>query len=175
MQPELIETGALQRAIEALLFVASEALSIKQIAKLTKASEVEVTQAIARIQADFAGRGIVLRELAGGYRFASAPEAREALSIIAYQERDEGPVTKADIEAIRGVNSDSVIATLLDRRFIEESGRKDVAGRPILYRTTSEFLEAFGLRSLDDLPQIDFNAVQPELGLSTPNENEKRS
>src|SRR5579875_105489 len=74
MQPELIETGALQRAIEALLFVASEALSIKQIAKLTKASEVEVTQAIARIQADFAGRGIVLRELAGGYRFASAPE-----------------------------------------------------------------------------------------------------
>jgi segregation and condensation protein B len=194
MQPELIETGALQRAIEALLFVASEALSIKQIAKLTKASEVEVTQAIARIQADFAGRGIVLRELAGGYRFASAPEAREVvegyllppkttlsaaaletLSIIAYQERDEGPVTKADIEAIRGVNSDSVIATLLDRRFIEESGRKDVAGRPILYRTTPEFLEAFGLRSLDDLPQIDFNAVQPELGLSTPNENEKRS
>jgi segregation and condensation protein B len=191
MQAELIETGALQRALEALLFVASEALSIKQLAKLTKASEVEVTQALAQIEADFAERGIVLREIAGGYRFASAPDARdvveayllppkttlspaalETLSIVAYQERDEGPVTKTDIEAIRGVSADSVIATLLDRRFIEESGRKDVVGRPILYRTTPEFLEAFGLRSLEELPQIDFSAVQSELSLPIRNENE---
>jgi segregation and condensation protein B len=190
MQAELIETGALQRAIEALLFVASEALSIKQLAKLTKSSEIEVTQALAQIAADFNDRGIVLREIAGGYRFASAPLARdvveayllppkttlspaalETLSIIAYQERDEGPVTKTDIEAIRGVSADSVIATLLDRRFIEESGRKDVVGRPILYRTTPEFLEAFGLRSLEELPQIDFSAVQSELSLLR-NENE---
>lgn len=190
MQAELIETGTLQRAIEALLFVASEALSIKQLAKLTKASEVEVTQALAQIAADFTDRGIVLREIAGGYRFASSPVAREVveayllppkttlspaaletLSIIAYQERDEGPVTKTDIEAVRGVSADSVIATLLDRRFIEESGRKDVVGRPILYRTTPEFLEAFGLRSLEELPQIDFSAVQAELSLLR-NENE---
>lgn len=191
MQTELVETGALQRAIEALLFVASEALSIKQLAKLTRASEVEVTQVLSQIAADFAGRGIVLREIAGGYRFASAPDARdvveayllppkttlspaalETLSIVAYQERDEGPVTKTDIEAIRGVSADSVIATLLDRRFIEESGRKDVVGRPILYRTTPEFLEAFGLRSLEELPQIDFSAVAPELSLPIRNENE---
>jgi segregation and condensation protein B len=191
MQAELIETGVLQCAIEALLFVASESLSIKQLAKLTKAPEVEVTQALAQIEADFAERGIVLREIAGGYRFASAPGARdvveayllppktnlspaalETLSIVAYQERDEGPVTKTDIEAIRGVSADSVIATLLDRRFIEESGRKDVVGRPILYRTTPEFLEAFGLRSLEELPQIDFGAVQSELSLSIRNENE---
>lgn len=191
MQTELVETGALQRAIEALLFVASEALSIKQLAKLTKASEVEVTQALSQIAADFSDRGVVLREIAGGYRFASAPDARdvveayllppktnlspaalETLSIVAYQERDEGPVTKTDIEAIRGVSADSVIATLLDRRFIEESGRKDVVGRPILYRTTPEFLEAFGLRSLEELPQIDFSAVAPELTLPIRNENE---
>lgn len=191
MQAELIETGTLQRAIEALLFVASEALSIKQLAKLTKASEVEVTQALAKVEADFAERGIVLREIAGGYRFASAPDARdvveayllppktnlspaalETLSIVAYQERDEGLVTKTDIEAIRGVSADSVIATLLDRRFIEESGRKDVVGRPILYRTTPEFLEAFGLRSLEELPQVDFNAVGSELSLPIRNENE---
>jgi len=190
MQAELIEAGALQRAVEALLFVASEALSIKQLAKLTKASEVEVTQALAQIAADFTDRGIVLREIAGGYRFASSPLAREVvesyllppkttlspaaletLSIIAYQERDEGPVTKTDVEAIRGVSADSVIATLLDRRFIEEGGRKDVVGRPILYRTTPEFLEAFGLRSLEELPQIDFSAVQSELG-PLRNENE---
>src|SRR5208337_3026016 len=107
----------------------------------TEAPEVAVTQALALIEADFAGRGMVLREIAGGYRFASAPAARdvveaylvppktnlspaalETLSIIAYQERDEGgPVTKTDVEAIRGVSADSVIATLLDRRFIEES------------------------------------------------------
>lgn len=190
MQAELIETGVLQRAVEALLFVASEALSIKQLAKLTNASEVEVTQALGKIAAEFADRGIVLREIAGGYRFASSPLARdvveayllppkttlspaalETLSIIAYQERDEGLVTKTDIEAIRGVSADSVIATLLDRRFIEESGRKDVVGRPILYRTTTEFLEAFGLRSLEELPQIDFSAVQPEPNLLR-NENE---
>jgi segregation and condensation protein B len=191
MQAELIETGTVQRGIEALLFVASEALSIKQLAKLTSASEVEVSQALQAIAADFAERGIVLREIAGGYRFASSPDARdvveayllppktnlspaalETLSIVAYQERDEGPVTKTDIEAIRGVSADSVIATLLDRRFIEESGRKDVVGRPILYRTTPEFLEAFGLRSLDELPQIDFNAVGSELALPIRNENE---
>jgi segregation and condensation protein B len=143
------------------------------------------------VEADFAERGVVLREIAGGYRFASAPDARdvveayllppktnlspaalETLSIVAYQERDEGPVTKTDIEAIRGVSADSVIATLLDRRFIEEGGRKDVVGRPILYRTTPEFLEAFGLRSLEELPQIDFSAVQPELSLPIRNENE---
>ena len=79
MQAELIETGVLQRAIEALLFVASESLSIKQLAKLTKAPEVEVTQALAQIEADFAERGIVLREIAGGYRFASAPGARDVV------------------------------------------------------------------------------------------------
>jgi segregation and condensation protein B len=178
VQAELIDTGELQRAIEALLFVASESLSIKALAKLTGASEVDVTGAIGQIEAEFAGRGVVLRHIAGGYRFASAPSAKdvveayllppktslspaamETLAIVAYQERDEGPVTKADIEAIRGVSADSVVATLLDRRFIEESGRKDVVGRPILYRTTPEFLEAFGLRTLEDLPQIDLSEV----------------
>lgn len=178
MQAELIETGELQRAIEALLFVASESLSIKTLVKLTGASEVDVAAAIGQIDADFSGRGIVLRHIAGGYRFASAPSAKdvveayllppktslspaamETLAIVAYQERDEGPVTKADIEAIRGVSADSVVATLLDRRFIEESGRKDVVGRPILYRTTAEFLEAFGLRTLEDLPPIDLSEV----------------
>ncbi len=188
----MVETATLQLEVEALLFVASEALSIKDLAKLTKASEVEVTQALAQIEADFADRGIVLREIAGGYRFASAaaardvveayllppktnlsPAALETLSIVAYQERDEGgPVTKTDIEAVRGVSADSVIATLLDRRFIEESGRKDVVGRPILYRTTPEFLEAFGLRSLEELPQIDFSGVPTELSLPIRNENE---
>jgi segregation and condensation protein B len=128
------------------------------------------------IDEEFAERGLVLREVAGGYRFASAPAARaaveayllppktnlspaalESLAIVAYNE----PVTKAQIEEIRGVGADSVIATLLDRRFIVESGRRESPGRPLLYKTTPDFLEAFGLNSLDDLPAVDLDALQP--------------
>jgi hypothetical protein len=79
------------------------------------------------------------------------------------------PVTKGEIEGIRGVSADSVIATLVDRRFLTESGRKDVTGRPILYKTTDEFLEAFGLRSLEELPPIDLEGTSPmELALPIP-------
>lgn len=173
------------RPVEALLFVASESLTIKQIAKLTHASEMEIAATLQRIEADFADRGIVLREIAGGYRFASAPAAREAveayllppksnlstpaletLAIIAYMQ----PVTKSEIEAIRGVASDSVVSTLIDRNLIAEAGRKDVVGRPMLYKTTPDFLESFGLRSLDDLPPMELEAGQPlELDLLTAN------
>jgi segregation and condensation protein B len=176
VQEELLDTGGLQRSIEAVLFVASEALSIKTLAKLTGAEEPEVSVALQRIDEEFAERGLVLREVAGGYRFASSPAARaaveayllppktnlspaalETLAIVAYNE----PVTKAQIEEIRGVSSDSVIATLLDRRFIIESGRRESPGRPLLYKTTSDFLESFGLNSLDDLPAVDLDALQP--------------
>jgi len=185
MQPELVETGELRRKIEALLFVASEALSIKKIAHLCQAEEIEVTKVLAEIEGEYAERGVVVRKIAGGYRFATAPSARdvvetyllppkttlspaalESLAIVAYNEHLEGmPTTKADIESIRGVSADSVIQTLLDRGFIEESGRKEVPGRPILYKTTPEFLEAFGLLSLDELPKIDFGVQAPELSL----------
>lgn len=174
----------LTRPIEALLFVASEPLSIKQIAKLTRASEIEVAATLARVGADYADRGIVVREVGGGYRFATSPLARdavedyllppkttlsmpalEALAIVAHMQ----PVTKSEIEAIRGVNSDSVVSTLLDRGFIDEAGRKDVVGRPMQYRTTPLFLESFGLRSLDELPDIELEAGQPlELSLLEP-------
>jgi len=184
VQPELVDTGKLQRDLEALLFVASEALSIKQLAKLTGAEESEVSLALQKVDEEFAHRGIVLREIAGGYRFASAPAAREAveaylmppktnlspaaletLAIVAYTQ----PTTKGDIEGIRGVSADSVIATLVDRRFLTESGRKDVPGRPILYKTTPEFLEAFGLRSLEELPAVDVDGTSPvELALALP-------
>lgn len=166
----------LTRPVEALLFVAGEPLSIKQIAKLTHASEVEVAATLARVTADYAERGIVVREAAGGYRFATSPLTRdaveayllppkttlsmpalEALAIVAHMQ----PVTKTEIEAVRGVNSDSVVATLLDRGLIAEAGRKDVVGRPMQYRTTPFFLESFGLRSLDELPDVELESGQP--------------
>jgi segregation and condensation protein B len=184
MQPELLDTGHLQRNIEALLFVASESLSIKELAKLTGAEQSEVTVALQKIDQEFAHRGIVLREIAGGYRLASAPDAREAveaylmppksnlspaaletLAIVAYTQ----PTTKGEIEDIRGVSADSVIATLVDRRFLTESGRKETPGRPMLYKTTAEFLEAFGLKSLDDLPRMDVDGTTAlELALPIP-------
>jgi segregation and condensation protein B len=168
--------------VEALLFVAAEPLSIKRLAKLTGATEVELAATLARISADYAERGMVLRDVAGGYRFASSPLARdvveayllpprttlstpalEALAIVAHMQ----PVTRGEIEAVRGVNSDSVVNTLLDRTFIAEAGRKDVVGRPMQYRTTPFFLESFGLGSLEDLPDIELEPGQAlELGLS---------
>lgn len=168
----------LQRSLEALLFVASESLSIDRLAKLTGSSHVEVAETLAKIASDFAERGVVLREVAGGYRFASAaaaravveayllppktslsPAAMETLAIVAYLQ----PVTKTEIEALRGVNVDGVVSTLVDREFILEAGRKDVVGRPILYKTTPLFLESFGLRSLAELPPIDHETDKPSL------------
>lgn len=173
--------------IEALLFVAAEPLSIKQFVKLSGGSEIEIAATLQRVETEYAGRGIVLREVAGGYRFATSPLAREAveayllppktslstpaleaLAIVAHMQ----PVTKSEIEAIRGVNSDSVVNTLLDRSLIAEAGRKDVVGRPMTYRTTPFFLESFGLRSLDDLPELELEPGQPlELNLLVPQDS----
>jgi segregation and condensation protein B len=166
----------LQCPVEALLFVASEALSIGRLAKLLRAQEVEIAAVLQRIESEYGDRGIVLREVAGGYRFSTSPLAREvveayllppkttlstpaleALAIVAHLE----PVTRSEIEAIRGVNSDSVVSTLLDRGLIAEAGRKDVVGRPMQYTTTPFFLESFGLRSLDDLPELELEQGQP--------------
>ena len=179
-QTELVETGGLQQSLEAVLFVAGEALSIDALAKLTAAPHVAVAEALAQMSEDYAERGIVLREVAGGYRFATSPAARaaveayllpaktnlsgpamETLAIVAYLQ----PVTRAEIEAVRGVNVDSVVSTLVDRRFIVESGRREVPGRPMEYRTTPEFLESFGLRSLAELPPVDLDAESIELTL----------
>ena len=176
----------LQRPVEALLFVASEALSIPRLAKLLRADESEIATVLQHVEAEYSERGIVLREVAGGYRFATSPLARdvveayllppkttlsapalEALAIAAHLQ----PVTRSEIESIRGVNSDSVVSTLLDRGLIAEAGRKDVVGRPMQYKTTPFFLESFGLRSLDDLPELELEpgqALEFDLGGAKP-------
>jgi segregation and condensation protein B len=173
-----------EAAIEALLFVASEPLETKRIAKLTGEDERAVALALQALEERYSEGGIVLRHIAGGYRFATSSSVRgiveayllppktslstpalEALAIIANLQ----PVTKSEIEAIRGVNSDSVVNTLIERNLIAEAGRKDVVGRPMTYKTTSLFLESFGLNSLDDLPQMELEPGQPlELNLLVP-------
>lgn len=171
-------------AVEALLFVASEPLETKRIAKLTGEDERAVALAVQQLEERYSNGGIVLRNVAGGYRLATASDVRdvveayllppktslstpalEALAIVAHMQ----PVTKSEIEAIRGVNSDSVVATLLDRGLIAEAGRKDVVGRPMTYKSTALFLESFGLNSLDDLPQLELEPGAPlELNLLVP-------
>jgi segregation and condensation protein B len=172
---------AVTPAVEALLFVATEPLETKRIAKLTGEDEKAIALALQHLEERYSDGGIVLREVAGGYRLATSSLVRdvveayllppktslstpalETLAIVAHMQ----PVTKSEIEAIRGVNSDSVVNTLIDRGLIGEAGRKDVVGRPMQYKTTSLFLESFGLNSIDDLPQLELEPGQPlELNL----------
>ncbi len=167
--------------VEALLFVAGEALDQRRLAKFVDADEKAVDIALVKLAERYDGRGIVLRNVAGGFRFGTAPAAREVvekyllppkttlsspaletLAIVAQMQ----PVTKGEIESIRGVNSDSVVNTLLDRSLICEAGRKEVVGRPMQYKTTSLFLESFGLNSLEDLPDLEVEIERPrELAL----------
>lgn len=163
----------LQCAVEALLFVAVESLSVKELAKLLQAEEAAVEQACQELLVSYEKRGVVLRKVAGGYQMVT-PEAympfverlyrpkvqqlsnaaMETLAIIAYKQ----PVTRAEVSAIRQVDSDGTINTLLEKHLIREVGRVSNAGRAILYGTGQEFLSFFGLNSLKDLP--DFPAAQ---------------
>ena len=161
------------------MFVALEPVTTEQLREATGASEKEIKAALAELRAMMKDRGLALREVGGGYRFFSSPDYREhverylmppktymspqsleTLAIVAYLQ----PVTRAEVESIRGVNVDGVMGTLEQRRLICELGRKDVVGRPILYGTTTEFLEAFGLRSVNELPPLPEDAPRRENG-----------
>lgn len=160
---------SVRNRVEAVLFVATEPVSIEDLCTATGATAQQVRAAVAELRAGQKDRGVALREVGGGFRFFSNPDYRDAveryllppktymspasletLAIVAYLQ----PVTRAEVESIRGVNVDAVMGTLEQRGLVRELGRKDVVGRPILYGTTTEFLEAFGLRSVDELPPL---------------------
>lgn len=164
----------IQGVVEALLFVNERPISLDQIKRvLETVTPTEIKQAIETLNEGYRLRnsGITIQEIAGGYQMLSNPEyvsyvrnfyktkhkeklskpALETLAIVAYKQ----PVTRADIEVIRGVNSDGVVALLLDKELIKLAGRKDIPGRPFLYGTTKQFLEYFGLKSLDTLPNLE--------------------
>jgi segregation and condensation protein B len=162
----------LERIIESVLFAASAPVSLRRVVEILDGpSSKEVLTAVRRLLQEFApGRhGIQLREVAGGYQFRTAREnaewvravfrekpsrlgraALETLAIVAYKQ----PVTRAEIEAVRGVDVEGVLSTLLSRRLIKIEGRKETVGRPLLYGTTAEFLEVFGLKDLSELPSL---------------------
>ncbi len=174
---------SLKPKIEAIIYAAETPITLDQIIQLVKDSSgisdgtelrSQVMLALGELKAEYAvdAHGIEVREVAGGYRMSTKPEqhdlvrsfakslkppirlslqALETLAVIAYKQ----PITVPEISEIRGVDSSGVIATLLDRKLITTSGRKDVIGRPILYKTTKEFLLRFGLKDVHELPSME--------------------
>ncbi|MGL6015564.1 MAG: SMC-Scp complex subunit ScpB [Selenomonadaceae bacterium] len=161
----------LKGPLEALLFVSGDPVAAGQLADILQIDRINVEDLIAELQSDMeqAGRGLTIIKVAGGYQLGTKPEfaglmekmtqvmekklsapAMETLSIIAFKQ----PITKQEIEDIRGVRVDRVLLKLQDRALIKEVGRKKVIGRPILYGTTEEFLKCFGLGGLEDLPAL---------------------
>jgi segregation and condensation protein B len=158
--------------IEALLFVAGEPVTIGSLAKATDMSEDEIKRLLDDLSSDYKSRnaGILIIGIAGGYQMVTDPDhalwikrfkhinlsnklsqpALETLAIIVYKQ----PVTKMEVDQLRGVNSDGAIKSLLDKHFIKIVGKKETPGRPFLYGTTKEFLQYFGLQSLSELPPI---------------------
>jgi len=165
-----LQTPRLERTVEALLFLASDPLSEQELAEATEVDAHEVQAALDALAEQYVQgrRGITLRELGGGWTLASDPAAEDAarrlfsrkrvatlspaqaetLAIVAYLQ----PISRPEITRIRGVSADSATATLLERGLIEEGGRSQFGA--VLYRTGTQFLKLFGLRTLDDLPDV---------------------
>ncbi len=162
---------SLPALVESLLFVADEPVEIERLAEALEVREDAVEAALQEMSADGANRGVRLQRKGDRVQLVTRPEAAahverfmgleksgrlsqaalETLSIIAYRQ----PCTRAQIEAVRGVNSDSVLANLLVKGLVEEVGRMETVGHPFLYSTTFSFLQHFGLKSLDELPPLE--------------------
>jgi len=169
-------------ALEAIIYAADEPATIEQLAAALGAEKMIVQASLDELVSSYAAeeRGIEIRAVAGGYKMYTKPQhhdvvrrfikslrpplrlsmpALETLAVIAYKQ----PVTGPEISEIRGVNSSGVIATLLDKRLITTAGRKEVMGRPILYKSSKEFLMRFGLSDLQELPSLkEFEALARE-------------
>ncbi len=166
-----MEAERLRAILESLLFAAGEPVPLTRLtAVLDNVPREEIKKALAEMGLGQGPRGIVLEEVAGGYQLRTPREHAlyvrkllaakpprlsrpllETLAIIAYRQ----PITRPEIEQLRGVDSGGVLDTLLERRLIKIAGRKEAPGRPIVYATSTEFLEVFGLRDLDGLPDLE--------------------
>ena len=164
--------------LEAVLFVAPVSVTLSQLASALDISEREVEKVLTQLGEDYQERGLRIQRHAGRIQLTTAPEAGEsverflgmeittylsqaaleALSIVAYEQ----PVTRPQVDSVRGVNSDGVMKSLLHKGLIQDIGRADGPGRPILYATTPEFLQQFGLNSLEEMPPMELEEEQGE-------------
>lgn len=177
---------SLKPLIESLIFASEGALSLERLSNvLDGEAKADIKGAVEELMEEYrtSGRGILIEEVAGGYQFRTNPDsspwlrklfkiglqriskaAMESLAVIAYKQ----PVTRGEIEAVRGVDSGGVLATLMEKRFIKITGRKEVPGRPVVYGTTREFLETFDLKDLSCLPSLkDIQRMEEEHALET--------
>jgi segregation and condensation protein B len=171
--PTDLSDADLKAVIEGVIYVTDEPLSADQIATALKQPAIKVARALEELTADYnqPWRGLSIREVAGGYKMSTKPEHHEAirafvknlkpslrlslaaletLALIAYKQ----PITAPEIMEVRGVQGAGVLKTLLDRKLIATAGRKTVVGKPILYKTTKDFLVQFGLKDLSELPTL---------------------
>ncbi len=171
-EQENVSEGSLKGRIEAILFVAGEAVSLKDLSNSLKISEKALKKELNEISSeyDYEQRGFMLKRFGDKVQLATRPlyagdivrllqpvqqqslsqAAMETLAVVAYKQ----PVTRAEVEQIRGVKCDYSLQSLMIKGMIQEAGRKDTIGRPILYATTDLFLSHFGISSLDDLPPL---------------------
>ncbi len=177
-----MELSEAKSIIEAVIFTSSEPVAVEQLTRLIELDSETVEQLVRELQQEYdtTRRSFQMIEVANGFQICTRDEyaswirdfytteissrlsvsSLEALAIVAYRQ----PVTRAEIEEIRGVNSDSVLHTLLERNMIKVIGRKRAPGKPMIYGTTTEFLLHFGLRDLSELPSID--EIESMLGTS---------
>ncbi len=169
--------------VEALLFASDAPLEAERIREVLDLGAVDEARGLVdelRTRYDEANRALTISEVAGGYRMVTRPDVApwlvrlarartrvrlsraslEALAIVAYKQ----PVSRPEVDAIRGVNSEGVLESLMERRLVRIAGRKEAPGRPFLYETTREFLIAFGLRDVGDLPKVEGELIIPDLG-----------
>jgi len=183
-----MEEHELSAVIESLLFVSGEPIALDKLSQVMEGIETDrILEAVERLREgyDAAGRGLQIVEVAGGYQIATRSECApwikalekiktatrlsrsglETLAIVAYKQ----PVTRGEVEVIRGVDSAGVLKTLLERRILKIVGRREGLGRPMLYGTTREFLHYFGLKDLSELPALkEFKEVAETLPESGP-------
>ncbi|HXX53540.1 MAG TPA: SMC-Scp complex subunit ScpB [Thermodesulfovibrionales bacterium] len=166
-----MENGQNKSLLEALLFLSGEPLTASSLKTITELEEPEIYRLMNELIGEYRARdgGLLLAEIANGYQMVTNPHyapwvkkltgseatrlslaALETLAIIAYKQ----PIIKAEVEQVRGVNSDGVIRTLLEKRLIKIMGKKEAPGKPLLYGTTKDFLQYFGLKDLAELPTL---------------------
>jgi segregation and condensation protein B len=166
-----LDTAEIKGAVECLVFASDAPLRVERIAEVLEIEKSRVSECLRALAEEYAVRkgGIALEEVAEGFQFRTRPEysdwvrrlvknrpfrfsraALETLAIIAYRQ----PITRAEIEYLRGVDSGGVLKTLLDKRLVKILGKKDVPGRPMIYGTSREFLEFFALKNLVELPTL---------------------
>jgi len=165
-----VEAEQIKNILEGLLFIAERPLSISELARLLELDQGLVKKLLLELAEDYESRGLRLQYRDSEWQMVTAPQvapyiekylgsgrtarlskaALETLAVVAYHQ----PVTQSKIEAIRGVSCEYILRTLIHRKLIEDKGRESGPGRPILYGTTFEFLQFFGIKSLEDLPRI---------------------